>query len=171
MIEPHAILTEAFKELPNVANNKGVTYKWGDELHLNKLIKLYQNDRKNPYPLIYNVSNKYSIEGRREYINYNPLSLVIATRNANTDWHNGNRWATSYKEVLFPVVDLIVQLFKKGQIFQWDGEFTLYEFPNYGNGKENETTDIWDALRLDTRIIINDKCLQPILFDVSELTT
>lgn len=166
MIEPHSILTQAFKSMPPVADNKVVSYKWGDELHLNKLIKLYQNNRDNIYPLIYNVSNHYNLDTLRKRIDYTPLSLVIATRNANVDWHNGNRWATSYKDVLFPVVNNIMQLLKKSGVFIWDGEFTLYEFPNYSNKDENATTDIWDAVRLDiSRITITDRCIQPILYE------
>lgn len=173
MIEPHSILTDAFTSMPAVANNKKATYKWGDAMHLNKLIKLYQNNKENIYPLIYNVSNHYKITGRQQYIEYSPLSIVIATRNGNVDWHNGNRWATSYKDVLFPVVNNVIQLFKKAGIFLWDGEFTLYEFPNYSNNDENATTDIWDAVRLDIpNITITGTCLQPILYDgASEITT
>lgn len=172
MIEPHSKLTEVFAQLPLI-QGLAANYKWGDLVHLNKLIKLYGNNRQNPYPIIYNVSNNYGVEKISGDINYNPLSLVIATQNVNVDWHNGNRWATSYNNILFPLADSIIQAFKKSQVFNWDGEYKINEFPNFSQTDENATTDIWDALRIDVRITIIDRCPQPILFKEykSELTT
>lgn len=175
MIEPHSKLTEVFEQLPLI-QGLAANYKWGDSLHLNKLIKLYNNQQSNPYPIIYNVSNNYGLDKRSGYLNYNPLSLVIATRNTNVDWHNGNRWATSYNNILFPLAFYILQSFKKSQVFHWDGDYRIYEFPNYSSTdekEENGTTDIWDAIRIDVRMSLVDRCVQPILFDEykSELTT
>lgn len=163
MINVHARLTEAFATLPEIMEMKP-NYKWGDEMHLNQLMKLYNNDQKNPYPLIYNVSNKSSQDESRATATYNPLQLVIAYRNTHTDHLNPTRWATSYNTMLFPVAMNIVTLFKKSQIFQWNEQYELFEFPNYGDGNENETTDIWDALRLDTTITINNNCLKTIYY-------
>jgi hypothetical protein len=172
MIEPHTILTEIVQQLPSIQGLK-VNYKWGDSLHLNKLIKLYNNKQETPYPLIYNVSNNYGVDKRTTYINYNPLSLVIATQNTNVDWHNGNRWATSYNNILFPIAYYLLQSFKKSQVFQWDGNYNIYEFPNYSQEGENATTDILDALRIDVRMTLTDRCVNPIMFKEynSELTT
>jgi hypothetical protein len=176
MIEPHRILNEVFAQLPTIQGLQA-NYKWGDSLHLNKILKLYGNEQRNPYPLIYNISNNYEVEKRTQHITYRPLSLVLATRNEHTDWTNGNRWATSYDNILFPLADYILQVFKKSQVFNWDSAYKVFEYPNYSNTdekKENATTDIWDALRIDVASIsIFDRCPQPILFKEyqSELTT
>lgn len=163
MIDVHKRLTGVFATLPEVMGMKP-NYKWGDEMHLNQLIKLYNNDSKNPYPLIYNVSNNTSQDEQKQTATYNTLSLVIAYRNLHTDHTNPTRWATSYKDMLFPVAMNIVTLLKKSAIFQWNEQYELFEFPNYGNAQENETTDIWDALRLDTSITINNNCLNTVYF-------
>lgn len=158
MIDIHARLTQAFDVLPLIDGFKP-NYKWGDDHHLNKLLKLYINDNsKNIYPLIYNVSNRSSQSEMSNEATVE-LSLIIATRNKNTDWHNGNRWATSYKNVLFPMVKNMAQLFYKSGFTYWDGRYELYEFPNYGNTEENKTLDIWDALRMDLRLNITNNCL------------
>lgn len=170
MIDVHARLTEAFNTLPELQAMKP-NYKWGDDMYLNKLIKLYQNNERNPYPLIYNVSNSSVQDAKRDSATYR-LSLVLAFRNTHIDFTNEDRWKTSYKTMLFPLASYIEQLFMRGNIFQaWSGEYTLLEFPNYGNGKENETTDIWDALRFDTEITINNRCLNAVFYDSIEPTT
>jgi hypothetical protein len=154
MINVHQRLVDAFDSLPLVQGFKP-HYDWGDGHHLNQLIKLENNDNSTPYPLIYNVS-PYSTQDSKKRIATYRVSLVIATQNKATDLLNSQRWATSYKNILFPLAGYIEQTFKKNQIFVWGGEFRLYEFPNYGQNGENETTDIWDALRFDTDITIND---------------
>jgi len=164
MINPHETLLATFSNLPNALGKK-VHYRWGDEYELNKLIKLYQNGGESPYPMIYNVSNTYSLS-KKGYIEYNPISLVIMTRNENKDWHNGNRWKTSYQTVLFPVLNNIIEIFKKSNVFSaFDVEQAkVSEFPDYGNGRESELTDIVDALRLDARVVITDNCYIPFPF-------
>lgn len=160
MIQPHTVLTDVFSRMPLV-NGYKANYKWGDEWHLNKLIKLYQNESKNPYPMIYNVSNTYTAQ-KKGYILYNPISLVIMTRNENVDWHNGNRWETSYKNYLLPTLTNILEAFRKSTVFHFDeNNATVREFPNYGNGDTSELTDIVDAVRLDARVVITNNCYIP----------
>lgn len=165
MINVHQRLIEAFDTLPPIVQGEvpnrvefKANYQWGDDHHLNLLIKKYNNDDKNPYPLIYNVSN-YSTQDTKKGIANCRLSLVLATRNTSTWYDNSERWASSYENILFPLASNIEQLFRRSQIFVWAGEFRLFEFPNYGDKGENITTDIWDALRFDTDITINDFCL------------
>lgn len=164
MIDTHAKLSEVFEQLPEIDGCKP-NYKWGNDQHLNQLLKAYTNDpTKAVYPLIYNVSNRTSQNEARKESELR-LSLVIATRNNEKDLLNANRWATSYKNVLFPMVQNIVKCFYQAGIFMWDETLDLYEFPNYGNGKENKTIDIWDALRMDLTITIQgDRCIKTIKF-------
>lgn len=165
MIDVHQRMIEVTNSLPAIgitdSNPAGFKphYDWGDLDHLNKLIKLYNNNQETPYPLIYNVSNFTNQNSKRNRIENYRLSLVLATRNTELEGTNSQRWASSYKNILFPLAGYLEQMFKKSQIFVWGGEFRLYEFPNYGSDGENETTDIWDALRFDTEISVNDFCL------------
>jgi hypothetical protein len=161
MINIHQRLIDAFATLPAIVQGTEEfkpNYQWGDHHHLNLLIKKFNNDNKTPYPLIYNVSNYSDQSSNKNNANCR-LSLVLATRNTRTDYDNSERWASSYKNILFPLAMNIEQCFRRSQIFVWDGDFRLFEFPNYGEDGENVTTDIWDALRFDTDITINDFCL------------
>jgi len=167
MINVHKRLITAFDTLPLTEDGFKPNYDFGNEVHLNLLIKLHGNNPQKPmYPLIYNVNNGSDLNSRAKIGEFN-LSLVLATRNTNTDFTNSQRWATSYKNVLFPLAENIETLFKKGSIFIWSGDYTLTEFPNYGNNAESFATDIVDALRFDTTIkIYNDSvCFrQPIKY-------
>lgn len=165
MINIHQRLIEAFDTLPPIVQGEipnvqefNAEYHWGDDLHLNLLIKKFNNENRNIYPLIYNVSN-YSTQDAKKGVANCRLSLVLATRNTHTEYDNSQRWASSYENILFPLASNIEQLFRRSQIFVWAGGFRLFEFPNYGEKGENITTDIWDALRFDTDITINNFCL------------
>jgi len=163
IVDVHSQLTKSimgydtYEGIPLVGGLKPV-YEFGDELHLNQIIKIYNQNKKPIYPLIYNITNFSNQSGRRNLAEVD-LKLIIATRNLHTERKNTQRWATSYRNVLFPLAQHLETLFTKSRIFTWDTDFALYEFPNYGDGKENETTDVWDALRLDTTIKINNGCI------------
>lgn len=163
IVDVHSQLTKAimgydtYAGIPAVGGLKPI-YEFGDEYHLNAIIKLYNQDKKSIYPLIYNIEN-LSTQSSRGNITEVSLKLIIATRNKHTERKNTQRWATSYRNVLFPIAQHLDTLFTKSRMFVYDGEAVLREFPNYGNGKENETTDVWDALRLDTTLQIRNGCI------------
>lgn len=147
-------LIEAFDMLPEIGGIKP-TYRWGNEEHLLKLLELFSKSNATPYPLIYQVTNEDEPNNVNTEVD---LKLILAVRNIDTALLNENRWAMTYKDVLFPLAQNIITVFNKSGIFLWNGQYKLYKFPNYGNGKENFTTDIWDALRIDTNIKITTYC-------------
>lgn len=158
MIIVQDILAKGFNTLP-LTDDKKPVYNWGNELHLLKVLKRYEESGDYPYPLIYQVSNTSTQREQSSEATIN-LELIIATRETRVDLLNENRWEYSYKQLLYPVLNNIVTLFTKGVPFLWEGEYTVREFPNYGNGQENFTIDLWDALRFETNITIyGNKCL------------
>jgi hypothetical protein len=152
-----------FDQLPLMDGFKPV-YKWGNEQHLIKQLNLFAQDNKSPYPLIYQTSNQSNQDSVRDSATTD-LTLIIACRNLETDLLNENRWAMSYKNILYPLVVNIEKAFNRAGIYNWDGLFTIQEFPNYGNGQENKTVDIWDALLFSTSITVSGKnCINTIKF-------
>ena len=150
-------LNDAFAQLPPIGGFKPV-YKWGNEMHLLKQLKAYSDANESPYPLIYQTSNE-SEQDTVKKICETKLVLVIATRNTETDLLNDNRWAMSYKSVLYPVLENIEKVILRAGIFNSLPSYRLTNFPNYGSGTENFTADIWDALQvefLDPLVITND---------------
>lgn len=146
MIVVEKQLTKAFDNLPNIEGFKPV-YKWGNKDHLIKQLKLFGEEAKSPYPLIYQTSNSDSDSGQKNYTETD-LVLILATRVLQTELLNENRWAMSYEKILWPLANNIETIFKKSQMFVWDNSFTKTTYPNYGNGEENFTADIWDAMEL-----------------------
>jgi hypothetical protein len=163
MVIIEEINSEAFNQLPTMNGFKPV-YKWGNELHLIKQLQLFEKDGKSPYPLIYQTSNRSEQNATTEIAETN-LVLILACRNLETDLLNENRWEMTYKNILYPLVSNITTVFNKSGVYIWDGSFSVEEFPNYGNGKENKTVDIWDALLFKATIKIEGKkCIKQIKF-------
>lgn len=163
MIDRHKIMIDNVASMPLVGGCQPY-YDFGDLHNLNLIIKSHQsNQNLRLYPLIYDVSNR-STQSVRDLESNSRISLVIATRNPHTEYTNTNRWATSYKNVLFPVVGYLEQLFDRSPQTIWDGSYELYEFPNYGDTKETETIDIWDALRMDFDVTFTNDCFRQIKY-------
>jgi len=149
--------------LPNFDGYKPV-YKWGNEKHLIKQLKEFDKNSRSIYPLIYQTSNKSNQDNIRNSC-VTDLVFILACRNLETDLLNEQRWAMSYEKILYPLVGNIEKCFNRAGIYMWDGLFSIEEFPNYGNGEQNKTTDIWDALLFTTSITIKgNKCINTIKF-------
>lgn len=160
MIVIESRLNEIFNQLPEIDGFKPV-YKWGDEFHLIKQLQLYSDANRSIYPLIYQTSkgskqNKYTKEATTS------LELVLACRNTEVSLTNEQRWEMSYKNILYPVVENIVNSIILSGIATFNGEYDIEEFPNYGNGRLTETKDIWDALTLKCSITLNANCVKQI---------
>lgn len=162
MIVVEEVLTEIFEQLPEIQGFKPV-YKWGNEFHLQKQLELYSKANTSIYPLIYQTSNK-SVQKAFEKTCEATLKLVLACQNTEVSLTNEERWAMSYKNILYPLVKNIEICFEQCGVIVWDGEYSVQEFPNYGNGKDNFTLDVWDALVVDVKIQLNDGCVGKIKF-------
>lgn len=170
MIVVQERLLQAFNTLPSLGAYDEApegfkpVYKWGNEAHLIKQIIASKGDM---YPLIYQTSNVTRQFANGKYVETD-LVLILAVPNKSQEELNEVRWANSFANILNPLATNIETLFKKGSIFVWNGEYTLTEFPNYGNESStaNSTIDIWDALRFETTIKIynNTVCFKPIKY-------
>jgi len=162
MIVVEEKLTELFEQLPLIDGFMPV-YKWGNEFHLQQQLAIYSKANTSPYPLIYQTSNL----SRQKTFDNNceaKLSLILACQNTEVSLTNEERWAMSYRKVLYPLLrNIEICLSSSGNII-WDGEYIMEEFPNYGNGKDEFTLDVWDALLIKLTITINDGCIQKIKF-------
>lgn len=155
-------LNEIFEQLPEIDGFKPV-YKWGDEFHLIKQLQLFSDGNKSIYPLIYQTSNSSEQDRYMKQATTN-LVFVLACRNTEVDLTNEQRWRMSYKNILYPLVQNIETALVLSGITTWNGKYSIQEFPNYGDGKLNETTDIWDALTFETTITIDANCVKLINF-------
>jgi len=157
-------LAEAFDQLPLIDGFKPV-YDWGNEFNLLATLNVYAKANTSPYPLIYQTS----MDEEQDVVLQScqtRLILIVATVNPQTDLLNKNRWAMSYRNVLFPMAENIQKCILKAGIFLWDGKVRLTKYPNYGSGAENNTTDIWDAIKMEftNPITISSNCINQIRF-------
>lgn len=164
------VLEKGFNMLPamratgNTPNGFKPYYAWGNEFHLVRQMYL---KNEGLYPLIYQTSNRETHNTKPNTVTSN-LTLVLAVDNPQQEELNESRWAESYNNVLFPLLNNIITLFTKGNVFLWGGEFTITKIPNYKfegrdiptSGKQN--IEIWDAILLEVNNLTIDgnKCLQ-----------
>lgn len=167
MIIIEEILDTAFSQLPEIDGFKPI-FDWGDGYELLAIMKRYAMENKSIYPLIYKTSvGSEQANGEASF----DLTMVLATLNTEVSLSNRERWAMSYKNVLYPLVNNIEAAIKQSGFFTWNGEFTIKEVPNYGENKENISTDIWDALEFSissSSIKItnsNTDCINNIIFN------
>lgn len=148
---------QAFEQLPKIQGFRP-KYESGNDHHLNKYLKAMNDDSESPYPLIYQVSNKDDGNNNTRTTE-GTFVFILATKEKQTELLNSNRLKMSFKNVLIPLTENILTLFKKAGIFNWDGNYTIEKFYNYGDGEQNKTTDIWDAIRLTVNLEINSRCI------------
>jgi len=162
MIVVEEILTQIFEQLPEIDGFKPI-YKWGNEFHLQKQLELYSKAKTSPYPLIYQTSNLSKQQTFSKTCEAT-LKLILACQNKQVDLTNEQRWAMTYRNILYPLLENIEICFNECGVIVWDGDYKMQEFPNYGNGKDNFTLDVWDAIAIDVKIIIDGDCVRQIRF-------
>lgn len=162
MIVVEEKLTELFEQLPLIDGFKPI-YKWGNEFHLQQQLKIYSEAKVSLYPLIYQTSNLSKQHTFAETCDAT-LKIVLACQNTEVNLTNEQRWEMSYKNILYPLLRNIETCFRSAGIIVWDGDYNMQEFPNYGNGKDEFTMDIWDAIAIEVKIQIIQGCIPQIKF-------
>lgn len=134
------------------------TYHFGDYKEFNALIKITQG---NIYPVLYQISNTENQDQKASEVTTD-LEIVIATRETSVELLNNQRWAASYKNILMPLVNNVVQAINECGIIRWDGEYTLQKVPNYSQTEakdSNAVIDIIDAIVFRATITIEQGCM------------
>lgn len=161
-------LEEIFSYLPVMKNDKGVEFKptfmYGDQKQL--LDFLRQNSTgQSMYPLIWLVY-PFNEKHNRSNVEIDSLPLVLAVE-TNSTMLNHQRIKETYTKVLIPLFDNIKHCFNSANIANISNEVQVVKFPNYSedkDGEANETTYIWDAMKVTFKGTLNSNCLKPIFF-------
>lgn len=127
-------------------------YHFGDAKECNAFIVYMQRD---VYPLIYQISNTETQNVKANTVTTD-LELVLATVSDGSKL-NDQRWATSYRNILMPLVDNVYQALNESNIVLWNSEYTLEKVPNYGSTETKEANafiDIVDAIIFRASITI-----------------
>lgn len=136
-------------------------YHFGDAKECNAFIIRMNRD---VYPLIYQISTQETQQPKSGSVSVN-LELVIATLTDGSKL-NDERWATSYKNILMPLVDNIYQALNESGIVMFTDDYNEYELekrPNYSGSSTKDANafiDIVDAVIFRASIIIKNRpCL------------
>lgn len=158
-------LTELFDTLPNMTiggNSFDVRFDLGTQKDLNKWLSV--NKDKSKYPLVWLITpistdeNKANVTGN--------FTLVLATLNDDVDMGNRDRLNRAFKDVLNPLYNNVIKALERGTSIDFvSNEKTVTDYFNYSEDDvSHETTEIWDAKKLELSISINNNCLKTIYY-------
>jgi len=90
------------------------------------------------------------------------LSFKIATYGFDSTLLNNVRLNSTFKDVLFPVLENLRKALERANITLLQSrEFEITKFYNYGSDKAQEQSEIWDAIKFDVDVKFNNDCLKP----------
>jgi len=155
-------LEEIFSELTPVKGigtdiDFPIIFDFGTQKDLLAFLKLRKNNYS-PYPLIWLETPYIESHGMKE-VDVSGMKLVIATRTSKTHTPK-QRKETTFKELLVPVFNQVKDAIRLSNTTSNDQKYTVTKFYNYGENNENIVDDIWDALKIEFDITINDRCFK-----------
>ena len=161
MIVIEDMLRDLFAQIPSIqinANNTvKPTFSWGKKEELNRYIEKYKSAL---YPLIWLLPDEDTHNILSDMVT-RKVTLIVATLETREELFNPQRYEGSFKTVLNPLVDYIVQGLQNSnatRIIDTDA-IRVFKEPNYSESDENGTIDKWDAIRLECNVEFNNNCL------------
>ena len=159
-------LKELFATLPDITVGQSsypVSFDFGSH---KDLLRFMNSERKFKggvqYPLIW-LETPFDRDIKRNgNVNISGLTLILATL-SNSQQSNTERLENTFKPTLIPLSQLVLESLRKGGFTQIinDGQRKETNFYNYGvDENENQTTDIWDVIKIELDIIMDNRCLR-----------
>ncbi len=140
-------------------------FHWGDELELNRYIKLKKDGA---YPLVWLLPDSDKYEGENGEKAIRKCAFIIATREIRKELFNDQRYIKTFDVVLNPLTEYLIKGLTVSSISDRIGNgFTTTKFPNYSaESEKNGTIDTWDAIRLEIEVRFFGKitCLKQIIY-------
>lgn len=150
-----------FDLLPNIqvnqSNSRKPSFSWGKKDDLNRYIMKNKNAS---YPLIWLLPSVDTYNLLSDRVTRNVI-LIVATLETREDLYNEQRYKGSFKTVLNPLANYILQGLQGSSISRITNpnDISILKEPNYSDTGENATIDKWDALRIECNVEINNNCL------------
>ena len=159
-------LKELFEALPQInVSGKSYNISYGFGSHKD-LLRFMNSERKFrggvEYPLIWLETPIERDVRRDKKIDLAGLTLILATL-SNAEKSNVERLEVTFKPTLIPLYDMVIKALKRSGFTQIinNGEQKVTTFYNYGvNEEEHEATDIWDVLKIQLDLIMDNTCPQ-----------
>lgn len=155
------------EETPIVRNSSKLYFGFGEQKELDKILILEKSQRESFYPLLW-LNFPYRTQGNRVRTT-GDYNFVLAT-NTKTEWGNQYRFSETFRQVLYPNFDLVMQALQKSKGIQMNKVsgnyyYDLDKYPNYGvetsfEGKSNtKQVDYWDAIKFKVNLTIDNDCI------------
>lgn len=150
----------------STTNDFKVSFGVGDDKEL--MSYLIANKNKNVYPLIWLIQ-PYIEKHSKSKVELSNIQFILAVE-TNIQMLNKERLDSTFKNVLIPLYDNVIQLFTKSNIFNFDEYHDVLKKPNYYNEKlpgvreslksteQNKTITPWDAIRITVSGTLNSNC-------------
>lgn len=161
-------ISSIVEQMPKIQVNSDYTtrpkFHWGDKHELVKFLELNKDDS---YPLIWLLLGA-DVHVERGHLCKRQCEFVLATRETNKDLLNHQRFEKSYKFVLNPLLEYLIDGLKSSSISRVaEDTWTVQRVPDYTesyykNDNDNYTIDLWDALKLTISVEFNTNCLNAI---------
>jgi len=159
-------LTEIFAQFPQMAgadtNLYKPVFKAGDQKEL--LAFFAQSQGNSNYPLIWLDMPYEEQHFNRKRVKIDRMILILAVE-TNSQMLFSERLDTTFKNVLYPLLDRVLDVFTVANTITYNSDFNIALFGNYSDqaeGTEGEFIDIWDVIKLTIDVEINDTCLRTI---------
>lgn len=135
-----------------------MSYDFGSAEDLDLFLK--QETKK--YPLVW-LENGFSETHSTDKSEVQAsLSFKIATYGLDSTLLNQVRLNSTFKDVLFPVLENVRKALERSNITLLQSrEFEITKFYNYGSDQAQEQSEIWDAIKFDVDVKFNNDCLKP----------
>ena len=154
-------LKEIFSYLPAIKGFSPI-FKAGDQKELIAFFK--QSGGNSNYPLIWLDMPFEEKHINRKRVKVDNLTLILAVE-TNSEMLYSERLDTTFKDVLYPLLDSVLDAFTVGNTLSYDSDFSIVKYGNYSeqaDGAEGGFVDIWDVIKLNLDVEINDTCLRQI---------
>lgn len=156
-------------EFPAIQINADISrtpnFHWGNKKELIKYLKLKKDDS---YPLIWLLPGAESKNESDLTRVIRDCTFILAHLEIQEDLFNSQRYDKSYRFVLDPLADTLIQALNGSSISRLtDTTYTLTKFPNYSNEEiadQNGTVALWDAIRITCTVEFNNFCLKDLKF-------
>lgn len=160
-IKVESRLREMFAFLPTIGAFQSV-FKAGDQKELLSFFAQSQGNAN--YPLVWLDMPFEEKHFNRKRVDITGLTLILAVE-TNSEMLYSERLETTFADVLYPLLDKVLDVFSVSNTLSYDSDFSITKFGNYSEqaeGTEGEFADIWDAIKLTLDVEINDTCLRTI---------
>lgn len=133
-------------------------FHWGNQDELNRYIAL----KKQPYPIIWLENGIDEHDDRSGNIERN-CRFIIAVRELELNELNNYRLKNSFENFLIPLSERLIEGLRKfSQTELIDLKYRTAKHPNYSESDKNKTIDMWDAITVDCRVKVYNRCVKTI---------